>query len=645
MTALAEGSDRIAARWAIGKGIHIGPVLPIGKEEYISKFRGIGYSDDEGSSAVDKSMKEFEELLSNELAYSPVIVSGNRTNRVRAFSELGAYLVSNSHLLVGIWDGRTYDSKGGTYDTIRMAYEGVDHELIQSMPSTSVAFDEFDLELTANLNAGEDTLIYWIETERSASEEEKKKKNCKTMDRKPVQSCGYFFRQDYQIATKTNTITDKIQSAIEPLDVLSKVLVGDTEMSAIESGPVFNGISERYNCIPDVFIQSFDRISELNTELDDYAEKHDAAESDYEGLIATDRADSDESVVSSKAMADMADRFSAVYDISSEYKRRSVRDKITLSVVQAFVTISFSLMILFAGSLIMTVVYTGLYIFLNVIMWQYKNVKIHAKYIEYRSLSESLRVQFYWGILGINDTVTMNCYGFLKNGMSWMRAVLKGCCSAFTNDYFSTSSIGFDDRVAFAKKNWIEEKIDYLKNDGENNIKRSDRMSAVVEAMSIVGIALAVALTVVSVFLAHNSISWFDSEAYWFGNRLLFPDVSIGPTFVIKISMIACAALVGFFSAWKMAKFADTAPQSQAKCLMYTLALSRLDSLKETKGINEIRLWEKELEVLHEIGVQEINQNNDWVFEFIGKDIQKNKAGMNMKNDSQGSGEGPGGSE
>ena len=99
-----------------------------------------------------------------------------------------AYLVSTSHILIGIWDGTNNKAAGGTAYTIESAHNGVDPALINSIDrlfmgngtdGTGGRYGDAGLFLGDNRNKGdasylnvrEDSLIYHIPTYREKSDE------------------------------------------------------------------------------------------------------------------------------------------------------------------------------------------------------------------------------------------------------------------------------------------------------------------------------------------------------------------------------------------------------------------------------------------------------------------------------------------
>ena len=645
MCALAEGADRIVARWALKNGIHVAPVIPVGFEEYEDTFRGVGYegydpNDSKSSEQARKaSIRDFESFFGRDRVYSPVFISNEKRNRSRAFSELSAYMVSNSHILIGIWDGRQYGVTGGTYDTIRMAYEGVDHSFTDSMPATSPVFDRFGTKDLALLNAGEDTLIMWIEVERGSTKEDLvKNKFCIDSEREPKHVCGYFFNEMFQVFDDGATTTKKMSDWAKK-NILSKEEQISKEPTVdIESGSIFGNLGRLYQNIPEAFGLIFDHMREINREIKDFNEmrgsrrKRRYGNIDRTQLYGDATSASNNPVVKNGCMSDMEGRFLDMFSISEKYKKQRNKETLTVAILQVFVAAAFSFMILFSGSMLLNIIYAVLTVMSSALMWGHKSRKTHIRYIEYRSISESIRVQLFWGILGVNDTVSMNCYGYLKNGMSWVRSVLKSYCSVFANNYYTSSSVERMVRINFIKRYWIGEKKKYLENNEREKLIKFERKTKLISIFEVISVGLALVLSAMSIAVMQElDAAWYTFDGKVFRSWTLITDIDVNISLIVKITMIMTAFCLSLIIALKSQTFVDTPQQSQAKLTLYELALKKLGDADKTPGVHEAQKEAVKTTILHEIGIQEIDQNNDWVFEFIGKDIEKQRSSMDLK--------------
>ena len=544
---------------------------------------------------------------------------------------MSAYLVANANILIALWDGREYNVRGGTYDSVRMAYYGIDQDLIQKMPPSAVAERNLDPRYIQYLNAGEDTLIYWIEVKRRTADAAlKERHNCMNVERTPGNCCGFIYRDDLQIQRDQLAENTYVRKIKKMLSIKDRDYHPDKK-TAIKSGPILDGVDAVYDDIPSAFDYSFRRIRDINREISELTEKEKERPLPRDGLYS-DPDEMENDPIGGTCMTEMKRKFWLIDALSRKYDSSTHRNTLILIVLQAAATAFFSLMILFSTSAIFTILYAVTYVLLTGLMWLHKERREHARYIEYRSLAESIRIQYHWGILGINDSVTMNCYGYLKNGMSWMRVMMKGICSAASNDYLKPGTINMSDRIDYAEKFWIKDKIAHLETVEDNKLKK-------IRVYSITAKILETALTVIAFYLivmtvlpsiGSNTVV-ATMPAMEFARFSLLQESEITMATNIKILIIIMTFILSLLVAVKTQTFTNTAEQSKAKRLMYQMVLSKMKRMRKSKDTHTRKNNERLQDILHEIGVQEIDQNNDWVFQFIGKDVEKKKNGINPK--------------
>lgn len=62
----------------------------------------------------------------------------------------------------------------------------------------------------------------------------------------------------------------------------------------------------------------------------------------------------------------------------------------------------------------------------GIYMWHLKT-GAHGKYLDYRTLAEGLRVQFFWRLAGISESVSANYLLKQNDELQWIREALRGC--------------------------------------------------------------------------------------------------------------------------------------------------------------------------------------------------------------------------
>jgi len=120
VSSLAEGSDRIAAKAALARGMPLDVVLPCPRETYERTF------------GDDASRKEFSTLVGRARACLTLPLAAearvpSKEDLARAYESAGLTLLAQADILLAVWDGETARGRGGTGDV-------VDHAARQGTP-------------------------------------------------------------------------------------------------------------------------------------------------------------------------------------------------------------------------------------------------------------------------------------------------------------------------------------------------------------------------------------------------------------------------------------------------------------------------------------------------------------------------------
>ena len=114
---LAEGADRIFAEEALRRGYGLTCVMPFAREEFERDFAGPEAREDESAAHFEAILREADKagvLTSFEL-------DGRRDRAHEAYGQAGRVVLSQSDLLVAVWDGGGANGVGGTFHTIEQA--------------------------------------------------------------------------------------------------------------------------------------------------------------------------------------------------------------------------------------------------------------------------------------------------------------------------------------------------------------------------------------------------------------------------------------------------------------------------------------------------------------------------------------------
>jgi hypothetical protein len=110
VSSLAEGADRYAAHQAISLGYELQCPLPFARDEYANDFE------------EDASVQEFNRFLDHELATTAILeLDGSRDHEAESYLAAGRVILSQSDVLLAIWDGQAPHSDGGTAQIVAEA--------------------------------------------------------------------------------------------------------------------------------------------------------------------------------------------------------------------------------------------------------------------------------------------------------------------------------------------------------------------------------------------------------------------------------------------------------------------------------------------------------------------------------------------
>lgn len=593
MTALAEGVDRISARIAMRNGVNIAPVFPKRAQDYRRTFTGTGYV------STEESQRDFDDILADEMTYTPCILNLSDVNEVQAFRELSAYLIANSHILVAAWDGVRSEYRGGTYDTLRMAFRGIDTDLLEKTSPKLPVSEDRSSSNAHYLNADEDSLIYWVKVGRAGG----------VQANIPLESC---------IPDGTDAEGAHFIIHTGPDDAGSRIEV---------CKGIFGRLTEE---LPQQYSDAFGRLDEVNAlihqELGDAPSDHDHDQymKDGYGLLINDS----EEVRQAGCMSDMAGRFSVIEKLAQQYHKKSRKANFLLSSLTIVYTALFSLLILLSSSTLVTIAYAAVFMVTLLLSRRHMKTHEHELYVGLRSLAESIRVEFYWGLLGINDTVSKNSYGFTKNGLSWMRAVMKGCSSYFTNDYSVCNSVPLTVRMDCTCKCWVSKQMEYCENMAEGQLQKFRRyMREDARASKVIG-ALSILTAIIAVFF----MSDVSETIFEFKDIINGSMIKISSYTLLKLVMIALLAASSILTLLMSQLDYTSKGQIEAQAMLFSTAEDKL-SMEQWTSPRKINARKRR--IMHELGIAVLRENDDWAHESSKKDFKKKKGLFNATNKSK----------
>jgi hypothetical protein len=617
ITPLAEGADRIAAKAATDAGVMLAPVLPMDIRRYEGTLGGSGDK--------DASMKEFYELMNGKASYSPIELPSDNKDDPDCYRNLAAYMIATSHIMIALWDGRRYTGNiaGGTYDTLRMACKGVDEDLHEMTHPMSPVKNTRTMSREVYLNVTEDCLVYHIEVDRLAPHDKLKEKGCLDLDHPPKNLSARYI------------VPHMVAADIAQYEINNGVSAPDNDDGTEPFlGPTRDGWNT-YGDLPDYFDNMFSRLNEMNRDMG-ITEGHGIAEGSivsdicsgtsqmdsrmYDDLLGSDTPGTSE-IKDSGLMYDMVLRMKVADRLAMKYQTTSfsnIRKSIVLGLISAaFLQFYF----LFGGAALIIALYSVSLVVAILFFRKHKSGKIFSKFIEYRLLAESMRVGCYWGMLGINDSTESICYGYMKNDMMWAKAILSAWGSYILNDYDRINECSEEQRDG-AGRYWIEGQKKYHKRKKEKNRRKSAKYGRYMMVVERSMLVISVAAFVLSMISLGEEILGSIGELMFGGIVLMFPE-DVTTMTLVRVMLAVLSIVTAAIAVYSDKMLHGGSEQNmEAKYRMFDIADERINIAKESLGKKDPeRFLDVKLHIYYELGVQCINETNDWAFEHMNKDM------------------------
>jgi hypothetical protein len=542
LSPLAEGADRLAARSALREGVKLIVPLPMPVNEYKKDFQ------------TEESIIEFNELLEKAESYFEMpLLEGNTLenisygeNRNKQYAMNGAFIAKHSQLLIAFWNGKTNNLIGGTTNIIKYRMEGIPSQFILPKSPFSI------------IDVGP---VYHIVTPRQESPETVGDP-FSTINMFPVYWQNTFetkFKSDFGI---------KRYKTINIVDEASQNAKGFYDEILININKYNTDILKYFP-----FLKKNMKISQETLIPDEISKK-----------------------INSNLRI-ILNHYTAADTLAIKFKAN--RDKLLIwllpSVVIAFSF--FQLYVEFINSPLLITLYPGI-LALGAILYKYtKRKEFESKHEDYRAISESLRILFFWNLNGINENITDYYLHKHKSELEWIRSAVSNI-DTISIDSSINISLESDSKVntidAITLEYWIQSQKNYFK----KNTRKYYYMNKAIEKKSnlffYLGISSVIILIITEIF---RSIFDFTNDNY-------FSIIHHILVFSVGSSLALMAAIKAY--AEKMV-FAGQAKQYNRMANLYYIAEQNI-----LKVYKEPYL-EKETVIL-DLGKEALIENGDWLF-------------------------------
>ena len=533
LSSLAEGADQLVASVGLERGAILIAPLPMPLEEYRKDFE---------SGLTPNALSEFDRLLARAAAAPEMpLLDGaaiealrdDAGRRAMQYREAGLYIVRHCQILLALWDGDESDAKtGGTAEIVRLQREGA--------PLANAA------SVRACIDGTEVGPIVTITTPRRKSSAESVK-----------------------IATK-------------PWGRALTASASDGDAKLWRDFETWIQLTASFNADATRLLRSKEREAKIDQSFDRLFDAPDSA-----ALGASARA---------HALAE-APLFCSLYSVADalaqEYQQRFTRVWTWLFGFGFLMVAALSFVSNAPSHKIYALcAYQALIVGSLGVYWLARRRRLQAKFLDYRALSEALRVAIFWKIAGVDKSVA-EIYPICQSPeLSWIKSAL---LSLECFDARKPSAARLDDaRYRICRDLWAEGQLHYFRRRGKSH----EQIVARRKQFSIAAIGLAT--------LGTGLVALADYLGFDWRGRAPFNAAVFAP---IALAMLPAGAAALKGHAEQLGRTAQALQYDRMRSL-YERALSVLPASLDQLGEEAAR------EVFVELGREALHETTSWTSIF-----------------------------
>jgi hypothetical protein len=542
LSPLAEGADRLAARIALRHGARLVVPLPMPRDLYEDDFES------------EASRAEFAELLAaaGQCFTLPLMSPAEEVRRggearERQYEQVGAYIALHSQILIALWDGAFTKLRGGTAEVITFQLQGVPEPYAKQLSPLDIV---------------ETGPVCHVVTPRAKN---------------PEPPAGAFeVRSLYPRGIYVNSTDEEGDEPAAEMD-------GDAA-----ARHYYDGIFEH--------LEVFNR---------------DAVQ--HEWRLADERASSrtwflpeDRLTALPADLALIVENYLTADTLAIHFARRTRRALILLLSLAFLAAVCIDLyghveewrpaLLLYLYPLVLL----G-----GALFWLFrvKRPEIQKKYLDYRALAEGLRVQCYWHLVGIRDSVAGHYLRRQKSELDWIRNGIRATDVALGPFHSAGSPVETSpEDYQLVLRYWVEEQHRFFENRTQRDRRKRKAVELRVRGLFILGGLAGVALALLVAIENYAGIGFDLPDRAW--EVLLI---------LSTLTLVAAALNEGY--ADKMA-FGEQARQYQRMRVLYErVAIHVRQALAEGR-IEDARA------ALLDLGREALAENGDWVVLHRGRPVE-----------------------
>lgn len=216
-----------------------------------------------------------------------------------------------------------------------------------------------------------------------------------------------------------------------------------------------------------------------------------------------------------------------------------------------------------------------------------------TRYLDYRALAEGLRIQFFWKLAGIKESVADYYLRKQKSELEWIRNAIRSSMTETNANERSTRNAVDVERLNLVLKHWVEDQAKYFSRAARRDHERMHRQ----ERWMTILFTAALAIAVVQVAIGEPM------------NELILP---------IAVLPVA-AALIGHYIGKNA--LAEHKQQYTRMSLFYHRAKVHLKRLIEEGRFSDAQAF------IAELGREALAENGDWILTHRDRPLEVPKGG------------------
>lgn len=391
-------------------------------------------------------------------------------------------------------------------------------------------------------------------------------------------------------------------------------------LDVVDSGPVYQIVTPRrsqYNVPSDAFAlkrhypNALDIAEQSESEFDEIYARIDLFNQDaltHLAQLSESRTSSKSYIMPKDRWGDLSFRGHAMLDLYSvadtlsiHFQRSTLR---TLRAVLWVVFLAASFFHIYTHIYYKTPLFLWIYlvVFAIAYAWHYfaSKGKYQAKYLDYRALAEGLRIQFYWQVSGIHDSVAFYYLRKQKSALDWVRHGVRsslmsvlalqhpgGSREALSLDDYHFFNGPEEDRIRTVKQHWIDDQANYFERSAHREHHKLEKFERAINGCLMLGFVL----SIIQLWIAPSHALWL----------------------AIGLSAVGAGMLHTYTD--KRA-FNQHSKQYQRMGSLFKRASGHLDDLIEKQELAEAR------EFIGEIGREALIENGDWIHTHRDRPIE-----------------------